>query len=251
MSKREYGAQGRVGVMPPQANPTVEPEIGACLPPHVTMYTARLTSACPTPRDRFLEYFENLERTLQVYDTLKLDAVAFACTASSYLIGHAREDKELAALSAKRSTPIISGGKAIIAALTKLGVRKLAVGAPYPAFVLEACKAYYEAAGFEIVSMLQIQDTSADTRAIYELSSADAIAALPKLNTAAADCVLFTGSGMASLRAVISAEQKTGLPALSTNLCLGWALCRALGQETWASGPHKLLNGWQSRIDSL
>lgn len=251
MAQREYGSRGRVGVLPPQANPTVEPEVGACLPPGVTMYTARLTSSCPTPRDRFLEYFDNLDRTLQAYDTLKLDVVAFACTASSYLIGQEREDRELAALSKKRGYPIISGGQAIIAALRKLGLKKISIGAPYPAFVLDACKAYYEAAGFQIVSMHQIQDTSADTRAIYELSSKDAVNALPKLDTRNVDGLLFTGSGMASFRALIAAGQQTGLPVLSTNLCLGWALCRALGLEAWAQGPHPLLNGWQSRVDNL
>jgi maleate isomerase len=251
MPTRDYGAKGRVGVATPQANPTVEPEIGACLPPGVSMYTTRLTSACAEPKDRFFDYFNNLDRTLQSYDTLKLDVLAFACTASSYLVGHDREDRELAALAQKRGYPIIAGGKAIVAALRAIGATKLAIGAPYPSWVLEACKSYYEHAGFAIVSMLQIRIASTDTRAIYELSSADAMAALPSLDLKDADCVLFTGSGMPSVRAILQADRRTGLPTLSTNLCLGWAVCRAIGQERWAAGPHRLFNGWQSRIEEL
>jgi len=248
MSARDYGAKGRVGVAPPQANPTVEPEIAACLPPGVTMYVARLTSPCADPKARMLEYFDQLDHTLQAYDTMKLDALAFACTAASYLVGHGREDRELGELSAKRGYPIISGGKAIIGALKEIGAKSVAIGAPYPTWVLDACKAYYEAAGFRVVSMLQIQIASTDTRAIYELSSTDALAALPKLDVKGADCVLFTGSGMPSFHAIPLAEQRIGLPALSTNLCLGWALCKAIGMHPWASGPHKLFNGWQGRI---
>ncbi len=251
MSNREYGAKGRVGVATPQANPTVEPEIGACLPPGVSLYTTRLTSACAEPKARFQDYFDNFERTLQAYDTLKLDAVAFACTAASYLVGHEREDHHFAALSAKRGYPIISGGKAIIAALKALGAKKVAIGAPYPAWVLDDCRAYYEQAGFQVTAMLQIQTGSVDTRGIYELSSGDALAAIKNLDVKGADCVLFTGSGMPSFRAIIEAEKLTGLPTLSTNLCLGWSLCKAIHQENWAAGSHQLFNGWQSRIDAL
>jgi maleate isomerase len=248
MSSRDYGSLGRVGVAPPQANPTVEPEIAACLPPDVAMYVARLTSPCADPKARMLEYFDQLDRTLQAFDTMKLDALAFACTASSYVVGHAREDRELGEIGARRGYPIISGGKAIIAALKELGAKSVAIGAPYPAWVLEACKVYYEAAGFRVVSMRQIEIASTDLRSIYELSSADAVAAVAHLKIEGADCVLFTGSGMPSLRAIEPAQQRTGLPALSTNLCLGWALCKAVGRQPWAAGPHKLFNGWQGRI---
>ncbi len=252
MSTRDYGSRGRVGVAPPQANPTVEPEIGACLPPHVSMVVSRLTSTCPEAKDRMLAYVDNFDQTLQCYDTLKPDVLAFACTASSYLIGHEREEREFSAHAKKRGYPIVTGAQAIIAALKHLGIKHIAIGAPYPKWTLDACKTYYEHAGFTITSILQIQTASStDTRSIYELTSADAIAALPRMDIKGAECVLFTGSGMPSLRAIIEAEKQTGLPALSTNLCLGWSLCSALGLQQWATGPHKLLNGWQERLKLL
>lgn len=249
---RDYGSKGRVGVATPQANPTVEPEIAACLPPGVSLLTTRLTSSCAEPKARFQEYFDKLDQTLQTYDTLKLDAFAFACTAASYLVGHQREEADVAALSHKRGYPIITGGKAIIAALQKLGAKKVAIGAPYPAWVLEACQAYYEAAGFEITTMQHIETASAtDTRAIYELSSTDAISVMHTMNVKDADVVLFTGSGMPSFRAILETQKFTGLPTLSTNLCLGWALCDKIGQAHWAKGSHPLFNGWQERISAL
>ena len=251
MSKKDYGSKGRVGVATPQANPTVEPEFAACLPPGVSMLVTRLVSGCFEPKDRYREYFENLDTTLNSYDTLKLDAFAFACTAASYLVGLDREVREIGALSRKRGYPIITGGQAIIAALKALGVKKVAAGAPYPTWVLDMCKTYYEAAGFEIVSMTQIKIASADTRAIYELSAEDAIAALKGMDTAGADCILFTGSGMPSLRAIQEGQKLKSLPVLSTNLCMAWALCEQLGLARWGQGDHKLLNGWQDRIGLL
>lgn len=251
MNGREYGSKGRVGVAPPQANPTVEPEIAACLPPNVGMYVTRLTSTCATPKERFVEYFDNLDRSLQAYDTFKPDAFAFACTATSYLFGHEKEAKEVDALSKKFGYPIITGGQAIVAALKKIGAKKVAIGAPYPEFVIDACRAYYEAAGFTITALKRIVTRLADTRTIYELKSSDAITALEGFDLNGADTMLFTGSGMPGFRAIIEGEKITGLPVLTSNICMGWWLCKAIGQENWAKGPHKLLNGWQDRVESL
>ena len=98
---------------------------------------------------------------------------------------------------------------------------------------------------FEIVLKHRVVTRTADTRTIYELGSADAIAAARGLDLAGADCLLFTGTGMPTLAAIETLGPELGIPVLSTNLCLAAALCRALGVEPPA-GPHPLLNGWQS-----
>jgi maleate isomerase len=250
MSGRDYGSRGRIGVCTPQANPTVEPEMTVCLPRGVTMLTTRLTSHSPDSRQRIQDYYDHLDRTLDSYDTLKLDALAFACTASSYLVGLEREKREIAALSAKRGYSIVTGGQAIVAALRTLGVSRIAVGAPYPAWVLDAARAYYTAAGFEIVAMQQIVTRTTDTRTIYELGGDDAIAAVKTLDLSRAEAVLFTGSGMPTLRAILAVQMDTGLPALGTNLCLAWQMAQVLGLDGPA-GPHALWNGWQDRLNDL
>jgi maleate isomerase len=251
MSRKDYGSKGRVGVGTPQANPTVEPEFAACLPPGVSLLVTRLFSKCFEPKDRWVEYYERLDQTLDSFDTLKPDAFAFACTAASYVVGIERETREMAALSAKRGYPVITGGQAIIAALKKLGLKKIVIGAPYPAWVIDSCKAYYQAAGFDILGATRIVTASADTRSIYELSGDDAIAALKGMDTKGADAVLFTGSGMPSLRAIIEGQKLKGLPVLSTNLCMSWALCDRLGLANRGKGDHVLINGWQDRIAAL
>jgi maleate isomerase len=247
---REYGSKGWVGVCPPQANPTVEAEMGVCLPEGITMLTARLTSTSPDPRQRMQDYYDRLDNTLNAYDTMPLDALAFACTASSYLVGLERENAEIAALAKKRGYPIVTGGQAIVAALRALKVKRLAIGAPYPAWVLDACRAYYTSAGFEIVAMKQITTRTTDTRTIYELNSDDAIQAAAELDLGNADCVVFTGSGMPTLRAIKAVGERTGLPTLGTNLCLAWQVSEILKLPK-AAGPHPLYNGWQDRIARL
>lgn len=247
---REYGARGRVGIAVPQANPVVEPELGALMPDGVSMLAVRLVSAEPDQRTRFTGYFENLGETLKGYDTLGLDALGFACTASSYLVGAAREAELVAALSDRFGYPVITGAQAILAALEALAVRRVAVIAPYPQFVLDAGGDYLRAAGLTITAKQRVITRTADTRTIYELGSADAVAAASVLDPGDAQCLLLTGTGMPSLRAIDQLGRELGIPVLSTNLCLAWALARRIGVQP-PSGPHPLFNGWQGGLSRL
>lgn len=247
---REYGARGRVGIAVPQANPVVEPEFGALMPEGISVIASRLTSAEPDQRTRFTAYFENLAETLDNYDTLSLDALGFACTASSYLVGAERETELTAMLSDRFGYPIVTGGQAILAGLGALDVRRVAVVAPYPQFVLDAGGDYLNAAGLTITAKHRVVTRTSDTRTIYELGSADAVAAALALNLDGAECLLFTGTGMPSLRAVAALGSELGIPVLSTNVCLAWALCRVLGAPS-QPGPHPLMNGWQDRVARL
>ena len=243
---REYGSRGRVGLAVPQANPTAEPETAALLPAGVNLLASRITSREPDPAKRFRAYLEDFGQTLATYDILKLDVIGFACSASSYVLGEQREAELVAAHAARMGCPVITCGLAIRAGLAAVGARRVAIVAPYPAFVVEACGAYFAAAGHEIVLKHRVVTRTADTRTIYELGSADAIAAARSLDLEGADCLLFTGTGMPTLAAIETLGPELGIPVLSTNLCLAWAICRSLG-VTPPPGPHPLLNGWQAR----
>lgn len=247
---REYGARGRLGIAVPQANPVVEPEFNALVPDGVSLIATRLVSSEPDQRTRFTNYFEDLGETLRSYDTLRLDALGFACTASSYLVGAEPEQALVAELSDRLGYPVITGGQAILSALSALGIQQLAVVAPYPQFVLDAGGEYLRAAGLTITVKHRVVTRTSDTRTIYELGSADAIAAAETLDLDGAQCLLFTGTGMPSLRAIDTLGAKLGIPVLSTNLCLAWALCMRIGAEP-PGGTHPLFNGWQDRVARL
>ena len=227
--ERDYGKLGRVGVLTPQANPTVESEFHVLLPPGVAMLAGRLTSRAESPRERLVEYIELQGDCLDTFDTLRPDVVALACTGSAYLVGREREHSLIGAQQDRLGYPVISATRAIHDTLQAMGVQRLAVFAPYPDWLLEAGRAYWASLGYEIAAHGRIVTRSADTRTIYELGSEDARAVLKALKPVDADAILLSGTGMPSLPLVLSHSDFTDRPVVSSNWCLAGAALAELG----------------------
>ncbi|TVQ46561.1 MAG: hypothetical protein EA371_09970 [Gammaproteobacteria bacterium] len=239
--ERDYGKLGRVGVLTPQANPTVEAEFRTLLPDGVAMLAARSTSRAKSPRQRLVDYIEQLEQCLDTFDTLRPDVVAFACTGSAYLVGRQREHAILATQSARFGCPVISATQAIHAALQARGVRRLAVFAPYPEFLLEAGLRYWQGLGYEVAASGRIVTQSTDTRSIYELTSEVAREALRAQAPAGVDAVLLSGTGMPGLSLVLDHDDFTNCPVLSSNWCLADAALRTLDLALDPAGVRERL----------
>jgi maleate isomerase len=137
---------------------------------------------------------------------------------------------------------VITAAQAIRAALAALGAERIALVAPYPADLHEAGLRYWRDAGVEVVASLRVDPTLDDTHRIYELTSDDALEALQRVDAAGADCVVASGTGMPTLRALRRRSTSATPPALSSNLCLAWALWRAVAPSEAPRTPQGLLD---------
>jgi maleate isomerase len=220
----EYSARGLVGILTPQANTTAEAELAVLLSPGVGSAVSRLTCFDEDSRARLLGYFRNVGAAVRAFDTARPQVCLFACTGSTYLVGLAEEERAFASLP----TRTVSAARAVLAALDALGARRLALVSPYPAWLTEACVAFWRGQEREIAEVRSPLGDRSDTRRIYQLGSHDALEQLRGLASVRADCVLITGTGMPTLGAI--ARAPGGTPVLSSNLCLAWAAEQTLAQ---------------------
>jgi maleate isomerase len=207
------------GVMVPQANTTVEPEMRVLVPG--TLLAARLRSRSPDSRTRLIEYLDRIEEFLLDFDTAPLLAAGFACTASSYFIGAAREDELFDRLSQARRCPVLPAAGSLRKALTALGAKRIGLVSPYPDWLHAAADGYWRDAGFLPIRSTSLVPQMGDTRAIYGLDA-------PDVETFAGmarevDALVISGTGMPSLP-TIAAGDALGVPVLSSNLALAWTM---------------------------
>jgi maleate isomerase len=242
MVRPEYGARAVFGVAVPQSNPTVEPEMWSLAPSGVSVLTTRLQGSKVSSKDRLVDYITNLNLSLDAYDVAPIDAVGIACTGSSYLLGGSEEKRLLATHEAKYKYPIITAAQAITRALHALDVRKIALVAPYPAWLINASYSYWVEAGMTSVSVTSYGSKPEDTREVYGMTSDLVQATTRELDLRGVEVVVLTGTGVPTLRVIAAIAQSTGRPVISSNLALMWALLKMNpATESLAGEPMDLL----------
>lgn len=206
-----------IGILTPMANPTVEREMRRLLPSDFNYAVGRLVCAESDSTKRLRAYAERLPDSLAQFGEMPLRAVAFACTASSYLVGREGEDR----IAAMLDVPVLWAARAIAEALEGIRARRIAVVSPYPEPIHRAGLEYWRSAGLEIVTQQRVEIGSTDTRAIYALTNKSAAAAVARATASGAEAVLISGTGMPTLDLI--APDRTP-PVISSNHCLARAM---------------------------
>src|SRR3978361_918361 len=110
----EYAPRGLVGVLTPQANTTVEPELNLLWPRGVAMINARLVSPRHAMTDRLLDYFEHYEAALAQFANAPGRLVLAACTGASYLAGGEREAALCNGIAQRHGTLFMTAALAVV-----------------------------------------------------------------------------------------------------------------------------------------
>ena len=272
----EYAPLGLIGLLTPQANTTVEPEMAVMAPPGMAVLNARLCSDKPDIEARLVAYFDGYDAALSQFANAPLTAAGFACTGASYLAGVAREDAALAAMAARAGFPVVTAATAVVDALTALEARRIALVSPYFAALDRASEAYWQARGFEVTTLVSAWRETDAFHPIYSLGAAEAEATLARLRrvpdraaeaeAAAAggaadppvhapfDAVVMLGTGMPTLGPIARTPRLDGAPVLSCMFCLGWRLITAAqGRRPDRASLTAFLDdrGWRRRLADM
>jgi maleate cis-trans isomerase len=116
-------------------------------------------------------------------------------------------------------------------------VKRLAVGTPYPESISAAAKTYWTAAGFEIVGHHRLTDV----RNIYDESEQRAYDLARAADTAAAQAILLSGTGLPTAGILDAVERDLGKPVVASNQAALWQALRLAGVRQPVAGFGRLL----------
>ncbi len=151
------GYRARLGFLLPPGNPTIEPEMMAMAPQGVSLHFHRMVArgtpgALDGQAERNRSMIAHLDESIEMLALVKPDIIVVAHTATSYDLGRDEEATLLARLAQASGTRVTTAFASVAAALERLGVKRVALGAPYSAETTAKGKAHLEAHGFEVVS---------------------------------------------------------------------------------------------------
>jgi maleate cis-trans isomerase len=236
------GWRARLGFLVPPGNPTVESEMIELAPTGVSLHFQRMVArgvpgALTGQAERNRMMLDHLDDSVEMLAQVKPDIIVLAHTATSYHLGRDREAELLARLEKAYGVPVATAFGAVVAALERLGVRRVALGAPYSAEVTAQGRAHLEAHGFDVVAC----DNLKGVTNIYDETAERAYGLARSVDAPAAEAVFLSGTGMPTLPVLEALETDLGKPVFSSNLAMLWHALRRCGVHQKIAGYGRLI----------
>ena len=226
----EFGSIGRVGVLVPPANTTVEPELSSVMPDGVSLHFARLPGRVSNEtsvglRERFEGYVQHLADVADSFGGCKLAATCLAVTGASYLVGAKREAALVDGLRSGGAPKATTAALAVSSLLKVLKSKRIGLVTPYPPWLVEFAKQYWSDLGFEVVHIVPLPDVVS----IYSVGATKVLSAVREILLAAdAQAIVLSGTGVTTMPTIERLAGTTSVPVISSNLSLAWWITTSL-----------------------
>jgi maleate cis-trans isomerase len=229
-----YGWRLKIGILTPANNVVLEPELYRYLPDGVAVYTTRMLTSGTHSLEGLVDMERNAKRAVDELAATAVDVIAYACLSTSLAKGLGWSESFIEDVHRATRLPATTAATATMEALRALGVKRVAIGTPFPDSISVTVKPFFEKYGFRVVSEKNLNVS--DEREIGRIAP-DAIYGLGRdADAKEAQAVCLLATDISTLDIVEGLESDLRKPVITTNQALLWKVLQLGKLRT--SIPH-------------
>ena len=237
MSLSSQAPRARYGLIIPSSNRMAEPHACRYTPAGVVPHIARLRMTGPY----FMTLDALLPKVAEAAATLadaKCNPIVFHCTANSMAEGVDGERRIAGAIADATGAKATTTAAATMAALDRLGARRIVLVSPYERATHEHELDFMEQVGIEVVGERNLGLSGSD--AYCGMPPADWIEIMAGMKNDRADAYFVSCANIRATEAIEEMEARLGRPVLTSNQLVIWQALRLAGIDEAVPGLGRL-----------
>lgn len=235
-----YGYRGKIGILVPSINTTMEMDFHRMVPEGISVHTARISWEAPESSvDALQEMTDKAIEAAKDVAAAHVDVIVYGCTSGSFFKG-ITWDKELSKIIAREvKVPAITTSTAMVEGLREMGIKKVSVATPYSEEVDKRLIAFLEGNGFQVMRLESLRQKDVWEHArnapflLYQLGK--------KAFVPEADGVFISCTQLRAVDIVEQLEKDIGKPVVTAVQASLWLALKTLGFKSPANGYGMLL----------
>ncbi|WP_456450337.1 maleate cis-trans isomerase family protein [Palaeococcus sp. (in: euryarchaeotes)] len=220
-----YGWRGRIGLIVPSSNTTMEMELHEALPEGVSLHTARMPLKGVT-EEELLKMSALAVESAKLLKDADVDLILYGCTSGSFIGGENFENELEEKIEDEVKIPVVTTSSAILAALNALEAQQILVLTPYMEEINKREREFLEANEFEVLDirgMGIVENTK-----IGRLEPYEAYRLAKAMFTEEADALFISCTNFRTFEIIEALEDDLGVPVVTSNQASLWYALREL-----------------------
>lgn len=242
-----YGQRARLGVLVPSQIVAIEPEFGLVTPAGVSCHYHRFNFEAAGIDDkevvaRLKKAEEYVADAAALIGHVRPAVVAMTGTGVSFIEGPGHDQVLIRKMMERNgNVPATTTSTSVLAAFTKMGIRKVSIAMPYVEAVARAGVKFVEAAGVEVLDAKWLHMAGYK---IAELPAETAYQLAQEVDRPESDAVFISCVNWHTFEIIERLERKLGKPVVTSNQATIWNLLRMAGVNDRIPGYGRLLSDY-------
>lgn len=227
-----YGWRGRIGLLVPASNTTMESELYKMLPEGISLHTGRVLLTEGNEQG-LIKMNTFAAKAAEELATANVDLIIYGCTSGSFMKGEEFNAELTKQLSRASGVKVITTSTAVKTALTNLRMTKIGLITPYPENRNVWARSWLKSLGIEASLTVQLlpsdESETVTNAAICRLHPEIVYKDIRRHNLVTVNGLFLSCTNLRTIEVIETLKDGLGIPVVTSNQASMWAALREIG----------------------